>query len=83
MIIKKYAEATVDESVFYGRIEVETENKSEWENVIHILETAFDDGVVLHCNLKENAELVATILDHDIENKVCPIDALIGTKDGK
>lgn len=84
MNIKKYAESTVDESVFYGKVEVETESKSEWENVILVLETAFaNDSVVCHCNLKENAELIATILDHDTENKVCPIDALRGEEDGK
>lgn len=79
MIIKKYAEATVDESVFYGKVEVETESKSEWENVIRFLEAAHvNDDCVCHCNMKENAELIATILDYDVENKVCPIDSLMG-----
>ena len=84
MNIKKYAECTVDESVFYGKVEVETESKNEWENVIQILESVLNgDGVVCHCELKENAELIARVLDHDIEHKVCPIDALRGAEDGK
>lgn len=61
MIIKKYAETNMDESCFYGKIEVETESKSEWETVIRILQKANDDECVCHCNLKENAELIAFI----------------------
>ena len=70
MIIKKYAEATMDESVFYGKVEVETNTRTERENVIRILRGMNDGDCVCHCNLKENAELVARILDCDAENKV-------------
>lgn len=76
MIIKKYAESNVDESCFYGKIEVETNTKSEWENVIHLLETGLNESCVCHCNLKENAELIATILDHDAENQAWATSAL-------
>lgn len=70
MIIKKNAETTVDESVFFGTVTVETENKNKWENVVRILENARDETFVCHCNIKENAELIARILDYDIENFV-------------
>ena len=70
MIIKKYAESNVDESCFYGKIEVETNTKSEWETVIHLLTTGLNKEHVCHCNLKENAELIADILDHDAENQI-------------
>lgn len=83
MIIKKYAETNMDESVFYGKIEVETNTRSEWENAIRILRTMNDDNnCVCHCNLKENAELIARILDHDAENTVSPLFALV-SEDGK
>ena len=74
MIIKKYAESNVDETCFYGKIEVETNGKSEWENVIRLLKTAHDDSCVCHCNLKENADLIAAILDCDAENRVYPLE---------
>ena len=77
MIIKKHAETTEDKSIFYGKVEVETESEKEWESVIRLLETARDDDdCVCHCNMKENAEMIATILDYDTENEVCPIDVL-------
>lgn len=77
MIIKKHAETNMDESVFYGKVEVETESKSEWERAIRILSTMGDDNCfVCHCNMKENAELIATILDCDVENAVFPLFAL-------
>jgi hypothetical protein len=82
MIIKKYAESNVDESCFYGKVEVETNTKVEWENVIRILQTMQGDNCVCRCNLKENAKMVATILDHDVENQVCPLRAL-EAEDGK
>lgn len=73
MIIKKMAEANMDESVFWGKVEVETDSKSEWERVARILESIKDDDVcVCHCNLKENAERIAEILDYDIAVKVAP-----------
>lgn len=27
---------------------------------------------VCHCNVKENAELIAKIMDYDVDGKVCP-----------
>lgn len=73
MIIKKYAETNIDESVFYGKIEVETESKSEWENVIRQLNVMHEDDCACHCNLKENAELVANGVtfaeDNNVPNK--------------
>ena len=74
MMIRKYAETNEDESCFYGKVEVETNTKSEWENAIRLLKTAHDDGCVCHCNLKENAELIAAILDCDAENRVYPLE---------
>ena len=71
MIIKKYAESNMDESCFYGKIEVETNTKSEWEDAIRILNAG--DRCVCSCNLKENAELIAAILDYDEENRVFPV----------
>ena len=73
MIIKKYAESNMDESCFYGKIEVETNTKSEWENVIRLLKADDDDRCVCSCNLKENAELIAEILNYDEENRVFPV----------
>ena len=73
MIIKKYAETNMDESVFYGKIEVETNTKSEWEDTIRILKDGLDDCCVCTCNLKENAELIAKILNYDEENRVFPV----------
>lgn len=35
-----------------------------------------DDEVVAHCNLKENAELIAKILDADAERKVWREDGM-------
>ena len=29
------------------------------------------DEIVCHCNMKENAELIAKIMDYDVESKVC------------
>ena len=72
MKIRKYAETNMDESCFYGKVEVETNTKSEWEDAIRVLEANFRDGYACHCNLKENAELIAAILDCDVENKVYP-----------
>lgn len=72
MNIKKYAEANMDESCFYGKVEVETNTKSEWEDVIRILKAIHDNSFVCHCNLKENAALIAEILNYDAENKVAP-----------
>lgn len=77
MIIKKYAESNVDESCFYGKVEVETNTKSEWEKVIDLLTTNSDECCVCHCNQEENAELIATILDYDTENQVCPVSELV------
>jgi hypothetical protein len=74
MIIKKYAESNMDESCFYGKIEVETETKSEWEDVIRNLQNIQEDcKCVCHCNLKENAELIAEILHFDEVNRVFPV----------
>lgn len=71
MKIRKYAETNMDESCFYGKVEVETDSKTEWENVIHILGNAnANNDCVCHCNMKENAELIAKILDCDVENEV-------------
>lgn len=73
MIIKKYAESNMDESCFYGKIEVETNTKSEWEDTIRLLKAGDDDRCVCRCNLKENAELIAEILNYDEENRVFPV----------
>ena len=70
MMIRKYAETNEDESCFYGKVEVETNTKSEWEEAIRVLKAMNEDRCVCHCNLKENAELIADILDHDAENQI-------------
>ena len=31
-----------------------------------------DDDVIVHCNVKENAELIARILDYDADNEAFP-----------
>ena len=73
MIIKKYAESNMDESAFFGRVEVETDTKSEFEEVVRTLANIHDDSFVCHCNMKENAELIAAILDYDTANEVYPL----------
>ena len=73
MNIRTYAETNMDESCFYGKVEVETNTKSEWEEAIHALKAIREDRCVCHCNLKENAELIAAILNYDEENKVFPV----------
>ena len=72
MNIRKYAETNMEETCFYGKVEVETNDKKEWEDAIQALKAVHKDGVVCHCNLKENAELIAAILDYDVENKAYP-----------
>ena len=73
MIIKKYAESNMDDSCFCGKIEEETDTKREWEDVLRVLETYHEDSCVCHCNLKENAELIAAILDCDVKKQVSPL----------
>ena len=77
MIIKKYAETNMDESVFFGNVEVETDTRTEWEDVIRILKNMNGNECVCHCNLKENAELIASILDYDVNGDISPMFALV------
>lgn len=36
-----------------------------------------NEQTVCHCNIKENAELIAKILDYDVNNEVCPLAKFI------
>ena len=36
-----------------------------------------EEEIVCHCNLKENAELIAKILDFDVENQIADIGKMV------
>lgn len=77
MVITKHsAESTEDESIFWGKIEVEVETREEWEKLLSSLYRLDEVGecdTVCRCNVKENAERIAQILDYDNLNKVAPL----------
>lgn len=77
MIIYKHeAECTEDKSIFYGKIEIETNNELEWESLKKIISSigeVEDVDTVCHCNVKENAEIIAQILDFDVKGEIAPV----------
>lgn len=75
IIYKHIAESTEDGSIFNGKVEVETNSREEWEAILKGLPTeskAVDCDTICHCNVKENAEIIAKILDYDIRGEVAP-----------
>ncbi len=59
-------------SDFSAKIEVETNSRKELETILKVLGVFGEDDTVCHCNVKENAELVAEILDCDANGEVAP-----------
>lgn len=59
-------------SNFSVKIEVETNSRKEFETILKVLGVFGEDDTVCHCNVKENAELVAEILDCDANGEVAP-----------
>lgn len=76
MIIHKYcAESTEDGSIFNAKLEIETDLREEFEAVLKVLpviKTVDKCETVCHCNVKENAGLIARILDYDACGEVAP-----------
>ena len=50
-----------------------TKNNDDWNMKVSADETPTEEcgEIVCHCNVKENAELIAKIMDYDVESKVC------------
>lgn len=76
MIIYKHtAESNQDMSCFYGKIEIEVDNIEEWNELLPMLPNfakTVDCDTVCHCNIKENAETIAQILDYDNRYEISP-----------
>lgn len=76
MIIYRHtSESTEDMSIFNARIEIETDNREEMEAIMSSLPikgNAVECDTVCHCRVKENAELIAQILDYDLRGEVSP-----------
>ena len=76
MIIYKHeAESTEDGSVFNAKVEIETASREEWKAILTSLpvkSNIVECDTVCHCNVKENAETIARILDYDIRGEVSP-----------
>ena len=72
IITKRHTESTEDKTIFSGKIEIETDSIAEWKMINKTLSGlgAYEESeTVAHCNLKENAELIANILDFDCAGK--------------
>lgn len=75
MIIYKHeAETTEDGTIFSGKVEIETASREEWEAILEMLpvKSGVECDTICHCNVKENAERIAQILDYDIRGEVAP-----------
>ena len=75
IIYKHIAESTEDGEVFNGKVEIETVSREEWEVILNSLPVkgnVVECDTVCHCNVKENAETIAQILDYDIRGEVSP-----------
>lgn len=72
IIYRSCTESNEDGSAFSAKIEVETDSRQEFETILKTLGISGKDVTVCHCNVKENAELVAEILDYDVNGEVAP-----------
>lgn len=72
IIYRVCTERNEDGSAFGAKIEVETDSRQELETILKTLGVSGKDVTVCHCDVKENAELVAEILDYDVNGEVAP-----------
>lgn len=72
IIYRVYKESNEDGSAFSAKIEVETGSRQELETILKTLGVFGKDDTVCHCNVEENAALVAEILDYDANGEVAP-----------
>lgn len=72
IIYRVCTESNEDGSAFGAKIEVETDSRQKLETILKTLGVSGKDNTVCHCNVKENAELVAEILDYDANGEVAP-----------
>lgn len=79
IIYRVCKESNEDGSAFGAKIEVQTDSRKELETILKALGVFGEDNTVCHCNVKENAELVAEILDCDANGEVAPF--AIGQKE--
>ena len=75
IIYKHISESTEDGVIFNARVEIETASREEWETILNSLpieRKTVDVDTVCHCDVKENAEIIAQILDYDLRGEVAP-----------
>lgn len=75
IIYKHISESTEDLSVFNARVEIETDKREEWEDILNRLSiesNVVECDTVCHCRIRQNAEIIAQILDYDIRGEVAP-----------
>lgn len=72
IIYRVCTESNEDGSAFGAKIEVETDSRQEIETILKTLGVSGKDVTVCHCNVEENAELIAKILDYDVNGEVAP-----------
>lgn len=72
IIYRVCTESNEDGSAFGAKIEVETDSRQELETILKTLGVSGKDDIVCHCDVKKNAELVAKIMDYDVNGEVAP-----------